>query len=134
MRRRGLIATLGVVALLILAVPAQTEAWVVHLKAPTHRPHAGKKWHFKVSARKRSGKALHASALYKYLYNGQVVATRYPAPHGGHRHKPWRFYGHYKDVTRWPRRAVGYRITFRVVVHAKHHGRKHVDYRIRVRR
>jgi hypothetical protein len=136
MRRRGLVVAFAVVVLLMVAVPAEAGAWAVHLKAPTHHPHAGKRWRFKVTARKRSGKPLHASARYKYLYNGQVVATRYPAPHAdgrGHRHKPWHFYGHYKDVTRWPKRAIGYKITFRVVVKAKHRGRKHTDYRIRVR-
>jgi hypothetical protein len=133
MRRRGIVVTVSVVALLMLAVPGQAEAWTAHLKAPTHHPHAGKRWRFKVTAHKGSGKPLHASAYYKYLYHGQVVATRYPAPNGGHRHKPWHFYGHYWDVTRWPKRAIGYRLTFRVIVHARHRGKKHVDYWVRVK-
>ena len=132
--RRASVVVLCAVGLFSVAVPAQAGAWGVHLDAPTHHPHAGKRWKFKVTAHRGSGKPLHASAYYKFLYNGQVVATRYPSPHGGHRHKPWHFYGHYRDFNRWPKRAIGYKITFRVVVHVKHHGRKHVDYRIRVRR
>jgi hypothetical protein len=122
--------------LLVTAVPA--DAFVAHLKAGTHHPHVNKPWRIKVTARTRSGRALRAKATYKFVYQGQVVATRYPSPHNttcpnsGERDKPWRFKGSYRDTICWPKRSVGIRLKFRVVVKAQHH-KKHLDYRVRVR-
>jgi hypothetical protein len=129
--KRLLACALCAAFLLIPTAPAQAGSFVLHLKAPGHHPRAGHKWPVKVSARKRSGRPLHAHAVYKFLYHGQVVATR--SPYGKHSRKPYPFFGHFRDVVRWPKRSVGIPLTFRVVVKAKHHGKKHRDYRVRVR-
>lgn len=137
MRRRALVAALCAALLLTTAAPA--EAFVAHLRAPTHHPRVNKPWRIKVTARTRSGRPIHAKATYKFLYHGQVVATRYPSPHNktcpnrGERHRPWRFKGSYRDTICWPKRSVGIRLKFRVVVKA-HHKKKNLDYKVRVRR
>lgn len=136
MHRRVLAVVLC--ATFLLAGVAPAEAFVAHLRAPTHHPKAGKAWRIKVTARTRSGRAIHAKASYKFIYNGQVVATRYPSPHNkrcpnrGERQKPWGFRGSYRDTVCWPRRSVGVRLKFRVVVKAQHH-KKHLDYKVRVK-
>ena len=136
--RRAPVVALCAALLLITALPAQAEAFRAHLRAPNHHPHVNKPWRIKVTARSRSGRAIHAKASYKFLYHGQVVATRYPSPHNrgcpnrGERHRPWRFKGSYRDTICWPKRSVGIRLKFRVVVKAHHH-KKHLDYRVRVR-
>src|SRR5690606_27209038 len=115
------------------------------LSAPTHTPKANKRWPITVTARTNSGKPLRAKATYQFLYNGQVVATRYPSPRanpnskcskqGTCRHSPYRFKGRMRDRTiTWPRRAAGMRLTFRVVVVAKGRGKVNLDYAVRVRR
>jgi hypothetical protein len=130
--RRVLLATaLCAGALLVPAAPALAGSFVLHLKAPGHHPKAGKKWPVKVSAKTHSGKPLHAHALYKFLFQGQVVRTT--SPYGAHSTKPYPFFGHYRDVVHWPKRSAGVPLTFRVVVKARHHGKRHVDYKVRVR-
>ena len=136
MHRRVLAVALCATFLLASAAPA--EAFVAHLKAPSHHPKAGKPWRIKVTARTRSGRAIHAKASYKFLFHGQAVATRYPSPHNkgcpnrGERHKPWSFKGSYRDTICWPKRSVGIRLKFRVLVKAQHH-KKHLDYKVRVK-
>jgi hypothetical protein len=136
LRRCALPVALCAALLVITTAPA--GAFVAHLKAPTHHPKAGKPWRIKVSARKRSGKPVRAKATYKFIYKGQVVATRYPSPHNrgcpntGERHKPWRFKGSYRDTVCWPKRSVGIRLKFRVLIKTKHQ-KKHVDYKVRVK-
>ena len=137
MRRSAVVA--AVCAVLLLITTSSAEAFVAHLKAPTHRPHVNKPWRIKVTARTRSGRSLHAKAFYKFVYHGQAVATRYPSPHNktcpnrGERHRPWRFKGSYRDTICWPKRSVGIRLKFRVVVKAQHH-KKNLDYKVRVRK
>ena len=136
MLRRTIVVALS--AALLLTAAASAEAFVSHLRAPTHHPKVNKPWRIKVTARTRSGRALHAKATYKFLFHGNVVRTRYPSPHNrgcpnrGERHKPWRFKGSYKDTICWPRRSVGIPLKFRVLVKV-HHKKKHVDYRVRVK-
>ncbi len=117
-------------ALLIPASSAEAGGWAVKLKAPGHHPVHDQGWPIKVSARTRSGKKLHATALYKYLYQGKVVATS--SPYKATSTKPYPFFGTFKDVIKWPARSVGYRLTFRVVVKARGRGKKHVDYWVQV--
>jgi hypothetical protein len=121
-------------ALLVPAAPASAASFRAHLEAPGHHPKAGKNWTIKVTVRSPSGKALRATAFYQFLFNGQVVSTQYPSPHGPPRHKPYHFKGSYRDPILWPKRSVGYPLTFRVVVHVRHRGTKHLDYKVRVRR
>ncbi len=133
MRRRLVIITVLAAGMLI---PASAQAFVAKLKAPGHHPRAGQPWVIHVYARRDNGRPLHASAYYQFLFNGQVVATRYPTPnnpHRGHRQKPWKFRGSYRDLIFWPKAAVGNPLVFRVVVHARHAGTKHVDYKVTVR-
>jgi hypothetical protein len=133
------VITLCLAALSLAAAPAAEArppaspaepGFVARLKAPGHHPTAGKRWPIRVTARTKSGKAVHATAYYQFLYGGQVVATRYPFK----RSTPYAFKGSYRDRTvTWPARAVGYRLTFRVVVETKSRGTRHLDYWVRVR-
>jgi hypothetical protein len=120
-------------ALLAPASPAVAGGnFILKLKAPGHHPKAGKKWHIKVKIRSRGGRIIRGIALYKFLYNGSVVSTQYPAPRGGTRHKPLKFKGGYQDDIDWPAAAVGYRLVFRVVVRSPGRGKRSKDYWVKV--
>ena len=140
--RRLLLASLvGAVAL--PAAAAQAAPCNATLKVPGHHPNAGERWPVTVTCR-RGGRAVRATATYQFLYNGQVVATRYPSPKadpdskcsraGTCRHSPYPFTGRFRDGTfTWPRRAVGFPLTFRVVVRVRGRGKVNLDYAVRVR-
>lgn len=130
------------VALLTQAAPAAASP--CSLRAPTHHPKAGKRWPVTVTCR-AGGRALHATATYQFLYNGQVVATRWPSPNanpnsacsknGNCRRTPWPFTGRMYDPTFiWPRRSVGFPLTFRVVVRVHGGGTYNLDYAVTVHR
>jgi hypothetical protein len=107
------------------------------LTAPDHSPHAEQPWPITVTAHKDNGERAHASAFYEFLFNGQVVATRYPDPkhpNGGHRTTPLNFYGKYKDIVKWPKDAIGYPLVFRVVVQARNGIIQNVDWPVKVQR
>ena len=129
MRRRVLAVVFVVAAFLALAAPAQ--AFVAHLHAPGHHPTECEKWPIRVSAHTRSGRPLHATALYKYLYQGDVVGTA--SPYGRNSTRPYPFKGHFRDKLRFPSESVGIPLTFRIVLKTKHHGKERIDYRIKVR-
>jgi hypothetical protein len=144
-RHRLTAALVAALATLALAAPASAAPFVATLKAPTHRPKAEALWPITVTARTSSGRALRARATYQFVYNGQVVATRYPSPRadprskcskaGTCRHSPYPFRGRLRDGTfTWPKRAVGIALTFRVVVTVKGKGRVNLDYSVRVHR
>jgi hypothetical protein len=125
--------------------PAASAPCVAHLTAPTHHPKAGKLWPITVTCRTRSGKAVRATATYQFVYNGQVVATRYPSPNanpnsacskaGTCRHSPYPFKGRMHDGTfSWPRRAVGFPLTLRVVVRVAGKGAVNLNYAVKVHR
>jgi hypothetical protein len=134
----------GAAALGVPAAPAAgTACPVAHLSAPTHHPKAGKLWPITVTCRTRSGKGIRATATYQFVYNGQVVATRYPSPKanpnsacskaGTCRHSPYPFTGRFRDPTfSWPRRAVGIALKLRVVVRVTGKGSVNLDYAVRV--
>jgi hypothetical protein len=129
--RRWATLVSGIVALALpAAVPAAEGAsFVATLKAPGHHPKAGKRWPITVTAKTKSGKPVRAKASYQFLYQGQVVATRYPFK----RSSPYPFKGKYRDRTFvWPARAVGYKLTLRVVVETKKRGTRNLDYWVRV--
>ena len=140
MRRKVALITCLACLVALLAAPAGAAAFSVGLKAPTHHPKAGKKWPITVSAHRNGGKPVHASAFYQFVVGGNVVQSCTPLP--GHPHatkcnvgskaKTHRFFGQYRDVIIWPKRAISYHITFRVVVHMRHGGTKHVDYPVTV--
>ncbi|MBX5442179.1 MAG: hypothetical protein IRZ32_11720 [Solirubrobacteraceae bacterium] len=141
MHRRPRLSTLVATAvaaagLAVSAAPASAAPFVATLEAPNHTPKAGgTDWRITVTVRSPSGRPLRATATYQFLYNGQVVATRYPNP--GHRRsgkRPYAFRGRYRDTILWPKRAAGYTLTFRVVVAVRGQGRENLDWRVRVRR
>jgi opacity protein-like surface antigen len=134
------------VALLAPAAPAAAASCpVAHLSAPTHHPKAGARWPITVTCRTRSGKGIRATATYQFVYNGQVVATRYPSPKadpnsacskaGTCRHSPYPFTGRFRDGTfTWPRRAVGIALKLRVVIRVRGKGSMNLDYAVKVHR
>lgn len=143
--RKGIIITLALLASAATAVPASAASFKATLHVPTHHPKANARWPVVVTARTSSGKALRATATYQWLYNNQVVATRYPSPNvnpnskcsraGTCRHSPWPFTGKMRDATfTWPARSVGFALTFRVVVTVKGRGSQKLNYAVRVHR
>jgi len=118
------------------AAPVSAASFVAKLHAPNHTPKAdAKNWKITVTVRSRSGRPLRATAVYKFLYNGRVVSTQYPNPgHSKGGTRPYAFRGRYRDTILWPARAVGYPLTFRVVVSVRGQGSQNLDWRVRVRR
>jgi hypothetical protein len=136
MRTRVLLPAVVALGLLLVAVPAaEAGSFVARLKAPGHHPTAGRNWTIEVSARTSSGRPVRATAFYQFLYGGRVVSTQYPSPppHPD-RNTPFPFRGSYRDPVVWPARAVGYKLTFRVVVRSPGRGTRKLDYWVRVRR
>jgi hypothetical protein len=147
MRRPLAAAVLTALALPALAGPASAAAtpFVATLKATTHNPKANAAWPITVTVRSHSGRSLRATATYQFVYNGQVVATRYPSPkadlhskcnqEGTCRHSAYPFTGRLRDPTvTWPARSAGIALKFRVVVKVKGLGTRNLDYPVRVRR
>jgi hypothetical protein len=124
-----------VAALLCLAAPAGAATFRATLHAPNHHPKAGDRhWFITVTARTPSGHPLRATAYYQFLFRGRVVSTQYPNPKSrkGTRHSPWSFRGRYRDSILWPKRAIGFPLTFRVVVKVKGRGVRKLDWAIKV--
>ncbi len=142
----ALLAAVAAAALLAPAAPAAAAPCpVAHLSAPTHHPKAGARWPVTVTCRTRSGKGIRATATYQFIFNGQVVATRYPSPKanpnkacskaGTCRHSPYPFTGRFRDATfTWPRRAVGIALKLRVVIRVRGKGSMNLDYAVKVHR
>ena len=139
MRPRFFVSALCASVLLLAAAPSQAAAWVLHVNFPSEQPKAGESWPIKVGAHRHSdGSPLHAAALYKFIFHGNVVATAYPSPNlppcgGRERHKPYHFFGSFRDRLCFPKRAVGIPLTLRVVVRAGPLGTKHRDHDVIVR-
>jgi hypothetical protein len=145
--RRALAAAL-LAALALLAVAGSASAatpFVATLKATTHSPKANAAWPITVTVRSHSGRSLRATATYQFVYNGQVVATRYPSPkadlhskcnqEGTCRHSAYPFTGRLRDPTvTWPARSAGIALKFRVVIKVHGLGTRNLDYSVRVRR
>jgi hypothetical protein len=146
MRRPLAAAVLTALALPAFAAPGSAATpFVATLKATTHSPKANAAWPITLTVRSHSGKSLRATATYQFVYNGQVVATRYPSPkadlhskcnkEGTCRHSPYPFTGRLRDPTvTWPARSAGVALKFRVVVKVKGIGTRNLDYSVRVRR
>ena len=144
--RRALAALLAALALLAVAGPASAATpFVATLKATTHSPKANAAWPITVTVRSHSGRSLRATATYQFVYNGQVVATRYPSPkadlhskcnqEGTCRHSAYPFTGRLRDPTvTWPARSAGIALKFRVVIKVQGLGTRNLDYSVRVRR
>lgn len=135
MVRAAFLTTLGFVVFLVaapagLATPAhESTAWTARMTVPTHTPKARKAWPVKIVVR-RGRTRLRGTVQYHFIYKGQVVSTA-----GCHPGKPdpCPFNGTYRDVVRWPVRAVGIRLTFQATVKTKL-GTKNLNYWVRVRR
>jgi len=148
--RSRLLITLLACSVLVPAADASAAGFKVTLRAPNHSPKAckyfpgknasrcaSKIWRLTVTARTSSGKALHASAYYQFLYNGQKVSTQYPSPRSPYSntaHTPWPFTGQFTDRIIWPERSVGFPLTLRVVVSVRGMGTEHADWTVKVRR
>ena len=139
MSRRLFASSICAAALLLGAGVSQASAFDLHVRFPSQQPHAGESWPIKVHAERHgSGRPVHGAALYKFLLNGNVVATSYPSPNsppcrGGARHRPWHFVGTFRDRLCFPKRAVGIRLTLRVIVRAGPLGTRHRDHDIVVK-
>ena len=79
---RLLLAAVAAAAVFVLpgGAGAQAAPCVAKLRAPGHHPKANRLWPITVTCLTTSGKPVRATATYKFVYNGQVVATRYPSP------------------------------------------------------
>ncbi len=143
--RPALLPAVLAAAFVVPAAPAAAAPCVAKLSVPGHHPKAGARWPVTVTCRTRSGKAVRATAAYQFLFNGQVVGRSYPSPHadpnsacskaGTCRKTPYPFNGRMRDGTfTWPRRSVGIRLTFRVVVRVKGKGSVNLDYAVKVHR
>jgi hypothetical protein len=125
LRRSTLTIALGVaVALGSLAAGAAASSPPVKgssgplaatLQPSTHTPTVNKKWPIVVTATLK-GKPAHASAVYEYLFNGIVVATRYP-----NSNKHFTFTGHFSDNLVFTPPSAGEPLTLRVVIKASGH-------------
>jgi len=84
----------------------------VHAKltAPDHSPKVGKGWPYSVHVTDAQGHPLSGTVKIEFAYGGQVVGTDHPAVH------PLRD-GVWHDILTFPKEAVGYPLTFQVVVH-----------------
>jgi hypothetical protein len=144
MRTRLLVPLLAAGALLVLAASASAAPFVAHFSAPNHTPKAGKAWPVTVTAKSKSGKKLHATALYEIMFSGQVVCKEAPDPghpsktdtcgSGPRGHKPWPFFGVMHDRTFvWPARAAIGALTLRTVVTVKGLGTVNLDWRVTVK-
>jgi hypothetical protein len=136
---------LAAAALLLAGTAHAAAPCVATLKASGHHPKAGRTWPITVTCRTSSGAPVRATAIYQFVYQGQVVATRYPSPNanprsacsqaGTCRNAPWPFRGRMYDPTFvWPKRAVGIPLTLRVVVKVRGRGSVNLNYPVRVRR
>ena len=109
LRRSTLTIALGVaVALGSLAAGAAASS-------PPVKGSSGPKWPIVVTATLK-GKPAHASAVYEYLFNGIVVATRYP-----NSNKHFTFTGHFSDNLVFTPPSAGEPLTLRVVIKASGH-------------
>src|SRR3954453_4412772 len=140
-------AAAGVAAFALVpgGAAGQAKPCVATIKAPNHHPKDTRLWPVTVPCRTTSGKPVRATATYQFVYQNQVVATRYPSPKadpkspcskaGTCRHSPYRFKGKMRDGTFiWPRRSVGFPLTLRVVIKVAHKGSLNLDYAVKVRK
>lgn len=139
MRPRFVVSVLAAAVLLLAVAPSQASAWVLKVGFPSEQPRSGESWPINVGAHRHSdGRPIHAAALYKFIFHGEVVATAYPSPKsppcaGRERQEPYHFYGAFRDRLCFPKRAIGIPLTLRVVVRAGPLGTKHRDHDVIVR-
>jgi hypothetical protein len=129
----------SVLALLLALVVAPSASgshahasanWTAKMSVPTHTPKARKPWPVKIVAKTAGGRKLRGTVQYHFLFGGQVVSTQGCNPK---KPDPCPFNGTYRDVIRWPVRAVGHRLTFQASVKTRF-GVKNLNYWVRVKR
>jgi hypothetical protein len=123
---KAIVLAVAAALVLVTAASASTVSYkdgplTATFTAGTHRPNCKQKWPVTVTASLR-GKPAHATAFYQFMFNGQVVAKRYPyaaTPRNPH-NRIWHFFGHFTDNTFGPFGAlsVGQHLTVRAVVQA----------------
>jgi hypothetical protein len=107
--RQGIAVLVVAVGLLIVPAAAVARPFSSTLQAPTHRPHVGPE-HIRVTAT-HNGRGLCGTVRYVYYWKGQQVSQQ----PGGHFCK-----GVWKDILRWPGKAVGFHLTLGVVVKTRY--------------
>jgi hypothetical protein len=101
-----------------------SAALVARLRAPGHEPKAGGHWPIAVTL-SWQGRPARGHVSYQFLLGGQVVSRQQV---GGESPD---FTGTFHDDILWPASAVGFPLTFRVVVTSPH-GTRRLDYPVRV--
>jgi hypothetical protein len=123
---KAILLTVAAALVLVTGASASTASYkdgplTATFTAGTHHPSCKQKWPVSVTA-SLDGKPAHATAFYQFMYNGQVVAKRYPyaATPRNRQNRIWHFFGHFTDNTFGPFGAlsVGQPLTVRAVVQA----------------
>ena len=125
-RRRGLASLAGALALAAVAslAPSAGAATAAQgssgsltatFAAGGHTPKINQQWQISVTA-KLNGKPVAATALYEFLYAGQLVQA--VVPFGA---RQFSFTGQFADQLKFPPASAGQPLTLRVVVKAKGH-------------
>lgn len=111
--RAALVTALALAALAAggPATAAARPPFVARLYAPGHHPHADHRWPITITARTHGGKRLSGRVSYEYLYGGRVVSRQ-----SNYRFRNGRFHD---SSFVWPKRAIGYHLTFRPVIRTR---------------
>lgn len=88
-------------------VSATAAGVTATLHAQSHRPRVGVPWPIRIGLT-REGRPWSGSVHYEFLFGGAVVGRR----------SNYHFKGSFSDLIEWPAEAVGYPLTFRVVIAA----------------
>jgi hypothetical protein len=124
------VLTLAVVPTALGSGARASASWTAKMTVPTHTPKAREAWPVKIVAKTVGGKKLRGTVQYHFLSMGQRVATA-----GCHPGKTTAcsFNGTYRDVVRWPVKAVGIKLTFQATVKTKL-GTKNLNWWVKTRR
>jgi hypothetical protein len=104
--------------------------WTAKMTVPTHTPKARKPWPVKIVAKTGGGRKLRGTVQYHFIFMGQVVSSAGCNPK---KPDPCPFNGTYRDVVRWPVKAVGHRLTFQATVKTRL-GSKNINWWVQVKR
>jgi hypothetical protein len=96
------------------------------LHGENHAPTAATLWHYSVLATDASGHPLSGTVDTEFAFGGQVVGHEAPPTHGLSN-------GRLNDAVTYPARAVGFPLTFQVVVHTSL-GSVTLDWAVKVHR
>lgn len=108
--------------LLALSAPALAAPFTARLSAPNHTPIATKKWPITITVTRGHTK-LSGSVKYQFLFQGQLESTQPGKSFKG---------GVYHDSLTFPKEAVGFPLTLRIVVKTSY-GTVDIDWSVKVR-